>query len=44
VFDFIYLYNNFCLLMSDLWLFRRISFILKAQLINIKILVQKLVF
>jgi hypothetical protein len=29
------------LLIFDLWLLRRISFILKIQLINIEILVQK---
>jgi hypothetical protein len=41
VLDFYLHLEYFCLLIFDLWMFSRISFILKIELINIKILVQK---
>jgi hypothetical protein len=42
VFDFYLHLEYFCLLIFDLWMFSRISFILRIQLIKIEILVKKM--
>jgi hypothetical protein len=38
---FICIWNNYCLLIFDCWMFSRISFLMKIQLINIEIMVDK---